>query len=268
MLITAGTIYQGNTEISKVYQGNDLIWPKVPVGPAWPDNYFYPSLPYVYGSTQGISFWKSSLTSGQTYTLDAYRTDDEGEGGGGFWSIDPKTGNGEVKDGERYYTTQIIPHKNYQNAWVNVYDGWEIEFNSFGDFNGGTAIAFKSQLTYGGHGCYIASTGINWNNIVLAISLIPGSNNNHNDRFGNLVRNCPNLKYICLNIDETNTGSTITLTGSTAWTAESMKFTEWYCPGTTFIIENNSWWRSRIDWEIAAERNITFKDGNGNIITQ
>ena len=267
MLVTGNSIYQGSSAITEVYKGTDLIWSKEPVGPAWPDNYFYPSL-YPVSNYNGISFWKSSLTSGQTYTLDAYRTDDEGEGGGGFWQIEQKSGSGETSQGEKNSTTRITPHNNYQNAWVNVYDGWEIHFNSFGSFDGGTAIAFKSQPVYGGHGCYIASTGINWNNIELAISLIPGTNNSQNDRFNALVEKCPNLKYICLNIDETNTGSTITLTGSTAWTAESMKFTEWYCPGTTFIIENNSWWRQRIDWDIAAERNITFKDGNGNIITQ
>lgn len=269
-IITGGntSIFAGSDEITKVYQGSGLIWEKnESPAPAWPDDYFYPNL-YFSGNNSGISFWKNSLTSGHTYTLDAHRTDDEGEGGGGFWQIEPKSGSGEVSDGEKNSTTKIIPHNNYQNAWVNVYDGWEIHFNSFGSFDGGTAIAFKSQPVYGGHGCYIASTGINWDNIELAISLIPGDNNSQNNRFGNLVLNCPNLKYICLNIDGSNTGSTLTLTGSTAWTAESMKFTEWYCPGTTFIIEDNSYWRSIIDWDIAAKRNITFKDGNGNIITQ
>ena len=268
MLVSGGSIYVGDSAITKVYQGSGLVWEKNEApAPAWPKNYFYPSVyPYYYSS--GISFWKSNLTSGQTYTLDAYRTDDEGEGGGGFWQIEPKSGSGEAKTDEEISTTQIIPHNNYQNAWVSVYDGWEIHFNSFGSFDGGTAIAFKSQEVYGGNGCYIDSTGINWNNIELAISLIPGDNNSQNDRFGNLVRNCPNLKYICLNIDGTNTGSTLTLTGSTAWTAESMKFTEWYCPGTIFIIENTSYWSSIIDWDIAAKRNITFMDTNGNIITR
>lgn len=268
-IITGGntSIFAGSDEITKVYQGSGLIWEKnEEPAPAWPDNYFYPNL-YSFYNSNGISFWKSNLTSGQTYTLDAHRTSDEGSSYG-FWQIEPKSGSGEAKTDEEISTTQIIPHNNYQNAWVSVYDGWEIHFNSFGSFDSGTAIAFKSQPVYGGNGCYIASTGINWNNIELAISLIPGDNNSQNNRFSNLVRNCPNLKYICLNIDGTNTGSTLTLTGSTAWTAESMKFTEWYCPGTTFIIEDNSYWRSIIDWDIAAKRNITFKDGNGNIITQ
>lgn len=265
MLVSGGSIYVGSSAITEVYQGADLVWSNGVPAPAWPDNYFYPNGLDYSGFGNGASFWKNSLTSGQTYSIGATRTDCEGEGGGGYWAIQPKVGNGQAQY-EKYTTTQIIPNKNYQYAWVNVYDDWEIHFNNFGDFDGGTAICYKSRVQSCGDGAYLPSSA-NWNNIELAINLNPNSEY-HNSRFGNLVRNCPNLKYIALHKDGTNTGSTIALTGSTAWTADSMKFTEWYCPGTTFIIENTSWWRSRIDWGIAAARNVTFKDGNGNIITQ
>lgn len=267
MLVSGGSIYVGSSAITEVYQGADLVWSNGVPAPAWPSNYFYPNLSGTIYDLNGVSFWKSSLVSGQTYMLIANRTDCEGEGGYGFWSIEPESGSGQIKLGEKSLTTQILPNKNYQNAWINVYDGYEIHFSSFGDFDGGSAIAFKSEEDVCGDGTYLPSSA-NWNNIELAINLNEGGASSRNSRFENLVRNCLNLKYIALHKDGTNTGSTITLTGSTAWTADSMKFTEWYCPGTTFIIENTSWWRSRIDWGIAAARNVTFKDGNGNIITQ
>lgn len=266
MLVSGGSIYVGSSAITEVYQGNDLVWSNGIPAPAWPGNYFYPNPPSDI-DPNGLSLWKSSMVSGQTYTIDLNRDDDEGEGGGGYYSIEPKEGSGQREGGKSNFPTSIIPNKNYANAWVHFYDGWDITFNSLGSFDGGTAVAFRSRNTYGGNGCHIASTGINWNNIELAVNL-NGADWYHNDRFDDLIKKCPNLKYISLYSGGTNTGTTITLTGSTAWTAESMKFTEWYCPGTTFIIENNSWWKSRIDWDIAELRNITFKDGNGNIITR
>ena len=211
-----------------------------------------------------MSFWNYYLISGQTYTIDLLRTDDEGEGGGGFRCISNKSGYTDVTS-EQYISRPLIPNANYQNVWVNYYDGWTITFNNFGSFDGGTAIAYSSQETYGGHGCEIAQTGVNWSNVELAINTTKYKT--YLDNFnGAIVEKCPNLKYIALNNTGTYTGQTYNLRNSTAWTYESMQFTEWYCPGTTFIIENNSWWRQRIDWDIAEYRNVTFKDSNGNII--
>ena len=107
-IITGGntSIFAGSDEITKVYQGSGLIWEKnESPAPAWPKNYFYPSIYSLYNSN-GISFWKSSLTSGQTYTLDAHRTSDEGSGYG-FWQIEPKSGNGEAKPMKRLVQLQL-----------------------------------------------------------------------------------------------------------------------------------------------------------------
>ena len=265
MLITGTTsIYLGNALISKVYQGNTLIWPNASPAPAWPKNYFYPIFVYDGSNRSGLSFWKDQFNSGETYSIDIHRDDDEGEGGGGYrWICD--SGSAFYTHYETYYSDPFTANVNKSNVWANYYDGWDIRFNTFGSFNSGKAIAYRSQPP--GY-CSIATTGINWNNIELAIN----ANDYYDagcDRFDeDIVQKCPNLKYISLNINGTYTGRTLTLTGSTSWTSESMTFTEYYCPGTTFIINNNAYWRGIIDWDMAQQRNITFKDTNGNIITQ
>lgn len=261
MLVTGGSIYRGSSEITEVYRGETLVWSNGISAPEWPGNYFLPAAT----EFNGMSFWKDSLTSGHTYSINATRDDMEGEGGGGSTFITPASGTGQMVF-ERSQTTSVIPNKDYQNAWVGIYDDYQIRFNSLGDFDGGTAIAFRSEPSSFSTGCFYASTGINWDNVELAVNLISPENNAHNSRFADLVILCPNLKYICVG-EGRNTGSTIALTGSTAWTADSMKFTEWYCPGTTFIVQDNSWWRSRIDWDIAEVRNVTFMDTNSNIMT-
>ena len=195
MLVTGSSIYVGNTTITQIYQGNDLIWP---VGaPAWPKNYFYPIYPS-YEGYNGMSFWQDNLVSGQTYTIDLLRTDDEGEGGGGYKSIGTKTGYTQDTY-ERSVAFPLIPVQNYQNVWVNYYDGWTITFNNFGSFDGCKAVAYSSQETFGGNGCIIPQSGVNWDNIELAVN-VTGHKTGLDD-FNSVVGKCQNLKYIAFNKD-------------------------------------------------------------------
>ena len=247
-------------------RGSTVVWTKDPYPDViWPNNYYYPIYPD-YAGLNGMSFWKNSVISGQTYSIAYNRTDDEGEGGGGYRCVCTKDGYYEAES-ERFSTSGFTPRNNYSNAWLNIYDNYTISFDSFGDFNGGTAIAYSSQYTYGGNGCHVPTTGVNWDNIELAVNTTRHKiSPNFDDFNGAVVEKCPNLKYIAFNKSGEYTGSTINLRNSTAWTADSMKFTVKYSPGTTFIVENNSWWRSRIPFEMAQYYNVTFKDGNGNII--
>lgn len=258
MLITAGTIYQGNTEISKIYQGDDLIWSKGPVGPAWPAPFYYPDNIYQY-STKGIAFFYINVSSGHSFTFDMKGDDCEGEGGGHLVYL-----GSDLVEGGRSRVYSFTARKNYSNVWLSFCEEYEYYCTDYGNLlSGATGMALWAKL----HSCgsyYELPTGITFNNIQLLV--IPGYSNTISQPIHEAIANCPNLRYLALDSAGTFSGATIALTGSTNWTAESMKFTEWYCPNTTFIVENTTWWRNRIDWDIAQQRNVTFKDTNGNIM--
>ena len=265
MLVTGSSIYQGSSEISKVFQGTALVWQKEN-GPAWPGDYYYPNFNFE-SNVRGIGFWLSTIMA-DTNRIYFTSDDCEGESGDRMFVSQTKTAisplivtdNGSSFD----ITTQSFAGKN----WLMPYSHYEARYDTQPSFwNNCTALCYRRDSASCGS-LLRFSSNIDCSGVVLLVDLSPKTVWGEGISFSNLVERCSNLQYIALNKNGTNTGQTFTLTGSTAWTADSMKFTEWYCPGTTFIIENNSWWRSRIDWEIATERNITFKDPNGNIITQ
>ena len=265
MLVSGGSIYVGSSAITEVYQGADLVWSNGVPAPAWPDNYYYPDLSFMSGG-RGLGYWKSHFNSGETATIYFKSDDCEGEGGNKMFTYKSKTTGQTLNIYEDIYNYSITANTACDYLWLMPYSHYEAQNTSLPSFwSGCTALCWRQQE--GSCGTSVSIPSGDYSNIELLVCLSPDYS--YYDGFANLVKKCPNLKYIS---NGTLTGSssqyTITLTGSTAWTADSMKFTEWYCPGTTFIIENNSWWRSRIDWGIAAARNITFKDGNGNIITQ
>lgn len=253
----------GSSAITAVYQGNDLVWSGGTPAPAWPAPYYYPS---EIISNRGMGLFFENIPSGYTITYKMTSDDCEGEGGDLWLDIIGKTesSRGFVLEGA---TIRLYFSKDYENTWIGLMSDYEARINELtSGFTSCKAMFYKRKDGSCGNVTNIP-TALTWTNIELLVDCSAHYNEGStNIPFSTLVQRCPNLKYIALN--ETNSGQTLTLTGSTNWTAESMKFTEWYCPNTTFIIENNSWWRSRIDWDIAAKRNITFKDPNGNIITQ
>ena len=269
-IITGGntSIFAGSDEITKVYQGSGLIWEKNE-GPAWPKNYYYPYLSFWNNYGRGIGYWKNHFNSGETATIYFDSDDCEGEGGDWYFTYIAKTTGQTLNvdemvnpDGKHLITANT--DSNY--FWLMPYSHYEAQNKAVPTFwNECTALCYRQQE--GGCGTDITfPSDADMSNIELIVNISPDYY--YFNSFGDWVRKCPNLKYISNGTLTGSTDYTLTLTGSTAWTAESMKFTEWYCPGTTFIIEDNSYWRSIIDWDIAAKRNITFKDGNGNIITQ
>lgn len=267
MLVTGSSIYQGSSEISKVFQGTVLVWQKEN-GPAWPAPYYYPDLTLWNNYGRGIGYWKDHFNSGETATFYFKSDDCESEGGDRYFTYKSKTTGQTLNVDESSYSTSIRVTANTDSNyfWLMPYSHYEARYDIEPNFRL-TALCFRQQTGSCGDLIRLASN-FDLSNVELLVDLSPQTAWGEGINFRTLVESCPNLSYIALNKDGTNTGQTFTLTGSTAWTLDSMRFTEWYCPGTTFIIENNSWWRSRIDWEIAAERNITFKDPNGNIITQ
>lgn len=260
-IITGGntSIYAGSDEIVKIFQGSSLIWEKDSDRPSWPAPFYYPSN---IGGTKGMAFFYTNVSSGYSFNgFDIIGDDCEGEGGGHSVYL-----GGDLVEGGRSGVYSFTAIKSYSNTWLSFNEDWEFYCHNYGNLlSGATAMALWAK--YRGCGNYYElPTGITYTNIRLLV--IPYFDMGLAAPIREVIANCPNLMYLALDSAGAFSGETFTLTGSTAWTADSMKFTEWYCPGTTFIIENNSWWRSRIDWNIAAKRNITFKDSNGNIITQ
>lgn len=269
-IITGGntSIYAGSDEIVKIFQGGSLIWEKDSDRPRWPAPYYYPDLSLDYG--RGIGYWKDHFNSGETATFYFKSDDCEGEGGDRHFTYKSKTTGRTLNVDESSYTESIRVTANTDSNyfWLMPYSHYEAQNTAVPTFwSGCTALCYRQQQGSCGSLIRIPSD-IDCSRIKLLVDISPATEYGEGISFAQLVKMCPNLKYIALHKNGTNTGNTFTLTGSSAWTLDSMRFTEWYCPGTTFIIENNSWWRSRIDWNIAAKRNITFKDSNGNIITQ
>ena len=270
-IITGGntSIFAGSDEITKVYQGSGLIWEKnESPAPAWPTPYYYPDLSLVFNYGRGIGYWKNHFNSGETATIYFDSDDCEGEGGDNYFTYMAKTTGQTLNVDDSTYLDKIRITANTDSNyfWLMPYSHYEAQNKAVPTFwNECTALCYRQQE--GGCGDSITfPSDADMSNIELIVNISPDYYGIYS--FGDLVRKCPNLKYISNGTLTGSTDYTLTLTGSTAWTAESMKFTEWYCPGTIFIIEDNSYWRSIIDWDIAAKRNITFKDGNGNIITQ
>lgn len=254
----------GTTGISKIYRGTVLEWEKER-GPEWPYPFYYPDLNFVFEYGRGIGYWLRTLNSEKFIPFDS--DDCEGEGGDTYFVSQSKSQLSPIVVTETT-TGYKITSEFSGNNWLMPYSHYEAQYNRLPNFwNSCYALCYRQRSGHCGSLIRFPSDA-DLSNIQLLVDISPTTEYGEGISFGQLVQMCPNLQYIALHKDGTNTGQTFTLTGSTAWTADSMKFTEWYCPGTTFIIENNSWWRSRIDWEIAAERNITFKDSNGNIITQ
>ena len=224
----------------------------------WPGDYFYPQPT----AGRGLGFWISAVTADTSMVLNFTSDDCDGEGG----DRNVETRGTGISGIDTWSPTIISITADTGNAWLMTYSYYDALYNRYsGGY--GSIWNYCTAMSYiwrdGGCGTEVAlPTGVSYSNIELLV------NNCNSDvgNFQNLVSLCPNLKYIALNSG--NTGSTIVLTGSTAWTADSLRFTEYYCPNTTFIIANTTWWRNRIDWDVAREKNITFKDGNGNIITQ
>ena len=56
---------------------------------------------------------------------------------------------------------------------------------------------------------------------------------------------------------------------SSAWTADTMKFSVKNSPGATFVVIDNAYWHSIIPWDMAEYYNVTFRDKDtDNIITR
>lgn len=251
----------GSTSIAKVYRGSSLIWqagtPPTPA-PEWPAPFYYPDNIYQY-STKGIAFFYINVSSGHSFNFDMYGDDCEGEGGGHNVYL----GN-DLVEGGRSQVYSFTASKSYSNTWLSFLEDWEFYCNNYGNLlSGATAMALWAKRRDCGS-YYELPTGITYTNIRLLV--IPYFDSGLAAPIREVIANCPNLMYLALDSAGTFSGETFTLTGSTAWTAESMKFTEWYCPGTTFIVNDNSYWRNIIDWDIAQQRNVTFKDTNGNIM--
>ena len=233
--------------------------------PAWPKNYFYPTYYDTAWGIRGLGFWINPISDGTAFNINFASDDCEGEGGDKEYSLS-KSVNWRIIDNPSMYTVTATTGNG--NLWFYVGSRYDAIYNRRSDGYGSvwnycTALCLRHQDGSCGSSIDLP-TGVSYNNIELLVNASPIDSDDY--YFNHLVTGCTNLKYIALNSEGTYTGKTYDLRNSAAWTYESMQFTEWYCPGTTFIIENNSWWRQRIDWDIADKRNITFKDSNGNII--
>lgn len=253
-------IKQGDIQITRVYQANTIVWENEDI-PAWPEEYFKPNGPYGTYGDRGVYMFYRNIPKNSVLTWRWKSDDNEGEGGDYQYRMETKNGYVYIWDG-RY--SQEIPsltlRENFENGWVSFCTNFDMQYIDFGNLISYTpsGMIVNNHYSYGGDDFDYSG----WQNSGLTNFEFFGIVNSYYDTADTFISYMPNLKYFFCE----ESGKTFTLSGSTSWTKESMKFTEYNSPNTTFIVRDNNYWRSIIDWDIATKRNVIFKDENGNVM--
>ena len=249
-------IYQGGTLLLKAYQGDTVVWDKSGI-PAWPKEYFHPE-----HEERGVILFFNDIPSGSELNWRWKSDDDEGEGGDYQVTFEIKEGIFRQWSGSYSEYPDLSVNADFK-GWISFGTHYDMNYQQWGNLLGYNpkGMIINTYQSYGGNSFNYDG----WSNTGLTDFELFGVMDNLDSDYviqQKFINKMPNLTYFF----NEKSGSTYTLTGSTSWTKESMKFTEYYSPHTTFIVNDNSYWRAIIDWDIAEDRNVIFKDTNGNVM--
>lgn len=245
----ADNFYLGGIAQDKVYLGDTLIWP---MRPKFPEPLFETDF------YRGFNFF-IEVHSGDTLWWTWDSDDCEGEGGNLDMRMEDKNGNfpniiagyGSI----RYINeNHPITFKQDFSGWLKLVSGYDLLIGSWGNiFNYATAMV---------QSYYNVDCGPTFN-----YPDIPANNRitffGYNDEFryyNTLYKDFNSLSYFWLNLAEEEWYRTYDIR-HISFTADSMKFLEYYANNVELTITQEQYNSGIIDWDLANKNSITFVVG-------